>query len=384
MRLATSLPLAFAPLALLVAAACSTLATPGGGAENLPTSGVGPFQALDQMQVAPQDIAPFVFTRAGVGVTEPSILAESADGSSPAVTLYAVVPGKTGSTIVRTRADDGRTFYGDAPDQVTFPSHKPPQVLAASLPWEGADVTGPSVLRVGAEIWLYYAAAGGIGLARSPDGATFTKTGAPVLATDATVGWEQGPPRAPTVARFPDGSWHMLYAAGGAIGEATSADGLSWKRADGDPSTPRIDPILTASKAVDPSTLPAGEHPPFDENGVGDPLLLPRVDATGQLQVRVLYTGYGPFPDASVPEGKIGFAARYGDSGKLSRQVIPVYAAPGAPASAPALLEWNGPTMLYVTQLDTVDMPARDGIAVAFDPGAGVPGALSSAYPTAP
>jgi hypothetical protein len=372
-----------AGLSLALLGSCATLASQGGGDLGLPSSGAGPFQALGPMQLASQDIPPFVLSRPGAACTEPAVLSESAGGSTPAVSMYYVLPGASGSQIALSRADDGVSFYGDSGDVEVHPTHRPPAVLTATLPWEGAGVAGPSALRVGSEVWLYYAAAGGIGLAKSGDGRAFTKTGAPVIARDPSVQWESSELRAPSVAVFPDGRWHMLYASGGSIGEATSADGEAWTRADGDPSTPALDPVLAPSKTVEPSTLPAGEHPPFDEGGVDDPLLAPRVDPTGRLQVRVFYTGYAPSPDASTPAGSIGFAARYGVTGALSRQAAPVYFAPGSTVAGPALLEWQGPSILYASQPDTKLSPPIAGIAGAFDPGAGSPPPVGS-FPSSP
>jgi hypothetical protein len=349
---------------LLSLCACSTLATQGAIGQNLPSSGVGPFEALSQMQVVPADVAPYVCLEPGKNLSEPSVLPATSDDSTAALLAYVVSPGPQGQVIARTRSDDGISFYGDTADLSNHASHQPPVVLSASLPWEmgkTSDVTGPSALRVGSQIWLYYAASGGIGLARSSDGLTFTKTGAPVLAPDASAAWETTVPRAPSVAVFPDGSWHMVYAAGTSIGEATSPDGLHWTRV-------AENPILQPSAPVDPSTLGPGEKPPFDEGAVEDPLLVPRVDPSGRLQVRVLYTGYEEPPSATSRTGEIGFAARYGDAGPLSRQVIPVYVAPGSTASGPAMLEWSGGTMLYVSQLDTTVTPSMLALAAAYDP----------------
>lgn len=364
-------------------AGCATLASGGGGASNLPSSGVGPFQPLSQMQVAPQDIAPFVLSHSAGACTEPSVLSASADGATPALTMYYVLPGAPGTVIAFSRSDDGVSFYGDSGDVENNPSHKPPIVLTATLPWEGGAVDGPSAIRVGSQVWLYYAAAGGIGLAKSNDGRTFAKTGGPLLARDASIAWETTQLRAPTVAVFPDGSWHMMYASGASIGEATSTDGVTWTRADGDPSTPAIDPVLGPSAMVDPSTLPPGEHPPFDEGRVDDPLLAPRVDPTGRLQVRVLYTGYAPAADASAPAGAIGFAARYSTTGALARQATPVYFAPDSTVAGPAILEWAGPSLLFASQPDTKLSPPVVAIAGTFDPGAGSPPPFG-AYPSAP
>ena len=363
---------------LVLLCACSTLATQGAIGQNLPSSGVGPFQPLSQMQVVPADIAPYVCLEPGKNLSEPSVLSATSDDSTAALLAYVVSPGPKGQVIVRTRSDDGISFYGDTADLSSNPSHRPPVVLSASLAWEmgkTSDVTGPSALRVGSQVWLYYAASGGIGLARSSDGLTFTKTGAPVLAPDASSAWETTAPHAPSVAVFPDGSWHMLYAAGTSIGEATSTDGLQWARV-------AENPILQPSVPVDPKTLGPGEKPPFDEGTVEDPLLVPRVDPTGRLQVRVLYTGYEEPPSATSRTGEIGIAARYGDAGPLSRQMIPVYVAPGTTAAGPAMLEWKGGTLLYVSQLDTTVMPSMLALAAAYDPASAPPPVFG--YPSSP
>ncbi len=371
-----------ARLLCLALPACSTLASAGSGDQDLPSSGVGPFQALSQTQVAPGDVAPYVFLGEASAYREPSVLPATSDPASPAVLMYVVAHGAQGDVIERTRADDGRSFYGDSPDLQNFPRHIPPTVLSATLAWEGYSVGGPSALRAAdGAVWLYYAAAGGIGLARSGDGGrTFTKAGAPVLGLGFDVAWERTAPRAPSVAIFPDGTWHMLYASGSAIGEATSTDGVAWKRVDGDPSSPALDPVLVPSPTVDPKTLGPGERPPFDEGGVDDPLLLPRVDGTGALQVRVLYTGYGAPAGASPRPSSIGFAARYGVAGALARQAEAVYTAL-TPVAAPAYMQASGPAMLYAAQQNTSADPGHSfpAIIAAFDVSGGVPGPLATA-----
>ena len=65
------------------------------------------------------------------------------------------------------RALDGRSF-----DRLVQP------VLTAAEPWENGTVGAPSVLQVGDEVWLYYAGGGGIGMAKSQDGVSFTRAGA--------------------------------------------------------------------------------------------------------------------------------------------------------------------------------------------------------------
>jgi hypothetical protein len=214
--------------------------------------------------------------------------------------------------------------------------------------WEGGatgNLGGPCALMVTGQLWLYYAASGGIGLAQSSDGLTFMKQSAPVLTPDPGATWETTTPHAPSVAVFPDGSWHMMYGAGVAIGEATSPDGINWTRVDDNP-------IFVPSPTVDPSTLPAGVPPPFDEGQVDDPMLAPQTTVDGRLQVRVLYTGYGSPPGTTGRASAIGFAARFGDSGLLTSQPDPVYTA-SLHENAPAFFEWSGGSLLYVSEDNT-------------------------------
>ena len=157
----------------------------------------------------------------------------------------------------------------------------------------------------------------------------------------------------------------MLYASGASIGEAASDDGLTWTRRDGDPSTPQIDPVLSPSV---PAALLAGEKPPFDMGQVTDPLLLPRVTPGGRLQIRVLYTGYDMAPGRTARSSAIGFAARYGDDGVLTRNPLPVFSV-NSHEMAPALFEWAAGSMLYVSlERQGGGASTYPAIAAAFAP----------------
>jgi hypothetical protein len=338
-------------LALAATAGCGTLGSTPAPDENLPSSGVGPFRPLAGDELPPLAASPFVLDDPMAHYREPSVVAAGDDGSSLSVLLFAVAHPGRHDVIVRTRAPDARSFFGGAADNETgsHALHAPLVVLAADRAWEGADLAGPSAVRVGAQLWLYYAGAGGIGLAVSDDGLSFAKTGAPVLGPDASAGWETTPPHAPSVARMPDGSWRMLYGAGSSIGEATSADGKSWTRVGGGP-------------VLAPGTG-------FDAGQVDDPVLLPRVTPSGRLQVRVLYTGYDAPPGATSRASAVGFAARYEDSGPLSRQAAAVYGGSKREA-APALFEPAVGSILYAQQDETSLDPASPypAIAAAFAP----------------
>ena len=323
----------------LGAVACSTLAETAGGDSNLPSSGVGPFRKLTGEEVR----GAVVLDDKTLDYRAPSALPL---GSGMADALYFVVHDAASGhdVIARSRATDGRSFYGAVQDV----GHHPPTVLVSDQAWEGPDLGHPSVLAVAGGVWLYYASNGAIGLAKSSDGFAFTKTGGPVLAADAL-----GPIDSASVAILPDGTFDLMLAQGGAIYEATSADGSAFTRVDADPTTPAMDPVLVAGQ---------GESPPFDTLGVADPFLSPRTTEAGRLQIRVLYTGYAP-SEAGV-QSSIGFAARYGTSGALERASGPVYAI-GKHESAPSLFPWQDGSLLYVEQ-DSTDATYRQiGGAVA-------------------
>jgi hypothetical protein len=330
----------------LAAGACATLGSPPGGDQGLPSADMGPFRAITTAEES--NNPPFVLVSTVSQLTEPSALAvDPSDRSSLNVYLYAVSTPIVGSgvgpsVIVRSRAEDARSFYGSFGD----PKHSaPPVVLSASLPWEGPSVAGPSVIRVGAAYYLYYAAAGGIGLARSADGLKFEKMPMPVLATDPAASWEITAPFAPSVAVLPDGTFDMMYSAGVSIGEATSLDGISFTRQDADPETPELDPVFTPLRGA--GTVADGAVAPFDTGQVSDPCVLPRVSPAARLVTRVLYTGYDRPPGDGARSSAIGFAARYGTTGRLTRQPLPSFSI-SMQEAAPTYVEWAGGELLYV------------------------------------
>lgn len=308
-------------LSCLVLGACASLGSPGEGDVALPTAGVGPFRKLASSELL--GVAPYVLDDPASQYREPAALPVS----DWELYLYVVAVRGGHDVLVRTHATDGRSFYGGTGGQV------PPVVLAADQSWEGTELAGPSALRVGAEVRLYYAAAGGIGLARSADGRTFTKGAGPVLGNEGATVW-----RAPSVAQLPDGRFRMLVSDGTSIFEAESNDGAAWTRLDAEPSTAAMDPVLGPGIA---SGAEADAAAPFDVRGVTDPCLAPRVTAAGRLHFRVLYTGIGDGTTA------IGYAARFGDQGPLVRAQAPVFSA-STTQSAPAFFEVGGLSLMYV------------------------------------
>jgi hypothetical protein len=337
-----------AVLLVLLSAACATTGADGEGDRDLPTSGVGPFRKLSNAEV--RGIAPFVLDDRLSFYRDPYALVEE-DGS---ITLYAVARRGTDDVIVKTRATDGRTFYGTS----GHAGKQPTTVLAPNPFFEGSSLRGPCVLRRGDDLFLFYGSAGGIHAAISRDGGPFTRfANEPLLARDASVAaWETDQVRSPGAYLLPNGRVRLFYTSGSAIGEAESDDGVrNFKRLS-------REPVLRAQPR--PSVLLPNEKPPFDERAVGDPFVLVRTTPAGRKHVRVLYTGIDLNGNSTI-----GFAARYGDDGSLVRQQLPVYSERKG-ESAPAFVEAQLGSFLY-TEQDRPDGRDRSyrAIAGAFAPG---------------
>jgi hypothetical protein len=277
---------------ILVLVACGTGNADASTPDALPGAEMGPFRTLANTEL--KGTAPFVLQDSHAIYTDPAAL----DGGI----LYVVANG----AIVRTRADDGRTFYGNG--QI---GKSPQVVLKADRPWEGGALAGPSAIRRGNEVLLFYSAAGGIGLARSADGLAFAKEPGPVL-----IG------ASPSVFTAQDGSGRMFYNDGVGVSEAASSDFVTWRF---------IEPVLRPS-------LQSGA---FDALGASDPCVSTRITPAGRFHVRVLYTGRN-----EAGATAIGFAARYGDDGPLERNPVPAYTTGSAPAYAEPFL--------YVAQTNAI------------------------------
>jgi hypothetical protein len=120
--------------------------------------------------------------------------------------------------------------------------------------WDENSVFQPAVVAGPGGYVMFYAGVGGgvysIGRATSPDGITWTKDLAPVLAPEAD--WEGEELTRPDVVATPDGLV-MMYAnrSGSRRGIATSRDGVTWNRFPGNP-------VLTTT-AVPRAAMRTGE-----------------------------------------------------------------------------------------------------------------------------
>lgn len=319
-------------LAALLPCGCATLASEAGDDDAVrPNNLAGPFRYLVRPELASN--APYTLRRRSVDHRDATLL--PLDGERVALYAAANVGGVSG--IYRFIAEDGRSF-------IEQPDPQDP-VLAAREAWEGATLEAPSVLRVGAEVWLAYAGTDGIGIARSSDGVTFTNATTPVLSTQGGSAWEAGAtPQGPALTMLGASDFRLFYGAGGSIGEATSSDGLGWTR--------------TGAPVLEPS---AGEA--FDAAGVSDPEPWLAKTAEGRRVLRLYYAGR----DAAGVTG-IGLAARYADSGAMQKNPQPALSGPRLPR-APAVLPRDGYTLLFITQrAGSADDEAFPALAVGIAP----------------
>jgi hypothetical protein len=337
--------------AVMLLAACATQPEEGGGDQNLPNAGAGPFRELRLGEVGHARSAPNVLFDDDTFPRDPAVVDLDGDPATFEVAGYFAAgaegspPSAPPTLIVRHGAVDGRSF-----------DRSPEVVLEAIEPWEGDFIGAPSVLRFQGELWMYYAAAGGIGVARSVDGFVFTREPAPVLGPEA-AGWEGGAiPRSPGVALLWDGSLRMFYEVPGEgtrIGEARSDDGVVWTRVGDGP-------------ALEGSGGPA-EDDSFDGASVGAPFPVTAMSATGEQILRVYY-------GAASQSGRraIGLAARFGLDGPLERALSPVFGAGSAlEAREPCVVSFNGLSLIFATQrVDSgeEDLAVAAGVAPATAP----------------
>lgn len=342
-------------LALMSSAGCSTLADSGGGEKALPNAQAGPFRELRQEELGNARVAPFPLRDDDDFPRDPCVIDADGDPATLAVIAYVAHtvlsegeepdPTRPPNAIVRFSALDGRSF------DRSFET-----VLEPEAPWEGTWIGAPAALSVDGEIRLYYAAEGGIGVARSLDGVGFERVGElPVLA--AAQGWDEGArPTSPAVVALGDGTFAMFYEVelapgASAIGEARSSDGFTFERVGDGP--------LLAPRG--PSGDP--DRPHADAESAGAPFALTASSATGR-SIQYLY--YAAVDEAG--ERSIAMAARFGERGPLSRAASPVYSGDGT-AGEPWVLRYPDFALLFATQkagsTEALDYPA---VAAAVAP----------------
>ncbi|GAC1575777.1 MAG: hypothetical protein NVS3B20_07430 [Polyangiales bacterium] len=159
--------------------------------------------------------------------------------------------------------------------------------------------------------------------------------------------------------RLEDGTFRLFYAAGNAIGEATSTDGVSFVREE-------TNPVIRPSAQVDAATLGVGAKLPFDDLAVDDPCVDRVHTQADRVLYRVMYTGRDRRNGSAI-----GFAGRYRDVGTFERHQGSVFGEK-VRANAPAIARFSSFALLYGNQDQSVGEPRLDplkqGIGVAITP----------------
>jgi len=313
---------------MVAAAGCATLADGAPGLDNPPSARAGPFRLLGPGELGQGRAAPFAMDVQKTSLRDPCILDIDGDPSTLEVEGYFAASDEDAgadanpTSIVRVGALDGRSF-----------DRMPVTMLTATEAWEGGTVGAPSVIADGARRRLYYSAAGGIGLAESEDGQSFTSRDAPVI---ASVPWADGPPRSPSVVTLPNGSYRLFFEAtqGGAaaIGEAKSTDGIAWDVLE--------EPALTHG--------PSGS---LDASGVASPAATVATSAEGRKILYVYYSGKGDDGKRSIT-----LAARFlaEPDAPLEKGNKSVYSPSGAlEPREPSVIRFEDFTFLFTAQKRT-------------------------------
>ncbi len=350
-------------LLCVLATSCATLADEGRGDQDLPSSLSGPFRQLRHGRRCIED--PETREQFCTGIDE------LPDGTSNGLVKY---PGRppSRSPAALVRGDLHVILYvargkeGEPTDRIARMESKDARkfddlvdVLPLDRPDEGKQIGDPYALEVDGKVVLYYSSpTGGIFRARAADAAgnSFAKDG-PITLDGPKSAAETDAPRAPSVLRLPDGRFRLFYASGALIFEA-SGDGLAFTR---------LGPVMTLSRTVDPTTLPEGVRPPFDDVAVDDPSVDRVITAGDRVLYRMHYTGRDGRGGSSI-----GYAGRFGDSGVFTKENGFVYGGklPGgltanSHANAPAVARFpSGFALLYANQ-DTGETSQRIGIAIA-------------------
>jgi hypothetical protein len=239
----------------------------------------------------------------------------------------------------------GATFIGraDAPSiPEGFATLRP--ALMPGAAWEQGAVASPSI--VADSPWLlFYAAAGAIGVATSADGESWSRGPGPALSADGgDEGTALGPPaavRLGDVVRLYYPARGALWAAEAPWADLAAGRAATWTRLDGDPSTPGRDPMVaSAPYAV----------------GLGRACARARPTATGRLRHDLYLTA-----ETSAADSTIGFAASYtGDLFQVTPQ--PILAPPTARSPAMTLYG-DGALLLFIAANGS-----HDAVGAALSP----------------
>ena len=285
-----------------------------GGADDLPTTGAGPFRRLPTDLDAPLD-EPWLASDRSLDQTEPELIARAGGGFHYFVTREPPDLPRGDTVILRGGVRSLRAL----PDEELVP------VLTADQPWEEGHVAAPAIVDLGDRLVVYYEGGltqPGIGRAESTDrGRTWQKDPGPVLAGATSPG-----------AAFDGTTWLLAVTRPDALGIwlARSAEGRAFTL---DPA-----PVVTARGDLDGA---------FDRLAVTQPCLRWLEESSGRGHFTLWFAGLEESPgEGDPPRYAVGYAASFeGDRWSRPAGKGPVLIAPaGAPA---VLVEGTRATLLF-------------------------------------
>lgn len=299
--------------------ACGMGAAPSGGDTDLPISFVGPFQSLNSAQL-PSGQRTLIAADLEGDVDEPSVVVVNRRRVAFMTLTTRDAMGVSRSVIARASERQDRP-----PGSLQFESARP--LFFPELPWEGNAVGSPSVVVTRPSEWIMvYAAGGAIGLATSTDGLQFVRRSEPILTADRTHG-EGAVLSAPSIARDPSGRWHMVYASDGKLFAARApAPTGPWER-------------VGTGAILAPVTNGNGTTG-FESRALDDPSLTIVTTAAGRTLYVVFYTA-----DSGTTKTVISAAASF-DGEHFTRVGRPLYSDRTGPVRAGSFEQVDDRTVL--------------------------------------
>lgn len=325
---------------VLIAAGCATLADGEPGLDNAPSARAGPFRLFRIGEIGEERAAPYVMDDQDLRLRDVSAVDADGDPATYEIEGYFAAsvegadPALPPSRLVRVLAPDGRSF--DRTNEV---------VLESTQGWEGGVIASPSAVARGATRHIYYAGAGGIGLAESTDGSPLVSRDVPLI-DKASIPWADGQPRSPGVTILPDDTWVMFFEVdrGGVpvIGRAESEDGIVWV-------VDTTGPVIQRG--------PAGS---IDELYVGTPQPAVGTSAEGRDILYVYYAARG-----ADDKQLIAMAAAFLDEegGRILEKSVSAMFTPSSRAlpREPSVVRFDGFTVFFATQLRG---PGQDDLVI--------------------
>lgn len=234
-------------------------------------------------------------------------------------------------------------------------------ILTASEAWEGGYVTQPFALELSdGSVRLYYAAAGGIGVAvaSSADG-TFTRDG-DGLALANDLGVQAAGLRSPTVTQL-DGTYYLYADDGTDVWVATSVDGLSFTLLDADEEAAGVNPLSIPAPMDDDELV---------ERAHVSPAASVATSPTGRTTLRLYVEAQQVAEDGSTDDDRIILALASLDGLNFERARLPAHEAADAPGQ-PTLRPYQdgvSESLMYMTISRGSD-PQLRSLVLAVDPG---------------